>query len=347
MKNRIIETNKNINPYYIISPSYNKKSAGILVLHMLCHHLNLKGFPAYLVNQDNDKYFINPDLVTPILNDDILSSHKKLKRNPICIYHDSTKGNPINSKCVVRYLLNYSGLLGGDTKYDKNDLIFSYAKKIEEDLNKRNISQQNGNILFMPISNPKIFYPPQDSDVKRSGSCFYAHKYKNSHGGKLFDDTNNSVEIKNNTKDAQTKEEIATLLRKSEIFYAYEDTSLINEAILCGCPVVLLKNDFFTDEPLAIKELGLDAIALSNTPSEIARAKKTILTAQKKFFDNIEVFFIQLNDFIIKTQEHSFKKKVYDLQIKLSEHNKTEKQNKFHLGRSIKRVCSKTAELFR
>jgi hypothetical protein len=36
-------------PYYIVSPPYTEKSAGVKVLHMLCHALNVSGQRAYMI----------------------------------------------------------------------------------------------------------------------------------------------------------------------------------------------------------------------------------------------------------------------------------------------------------
>ena len=36
-------------PYFIVSPPYTEKSAGVKVLHMLCHALNVSGRRAYMV----------------------------------------------------------------------------------------------------------------------------------------------------------------------------------------------------------------------------------------------------------------------------------------------------------
>ena len=54
----------------------------------------------------------------------------------------------MNADCVVRYLLNYPGLIGGekDEKYGNCDLIFSYSELIKESLVKF-----ESEIMFMPV----------------------------------------------------------------------------------------------------------------------------------------------------------------------------------------------------
>ncbi|MBU6338591.1 MAG: hypothetical protein KGQ36_01265 [Rickettsiales bacterium] len=302
MINKIIATNNNVNPYYIVSPSYNEKSAGLVVLHRLCHHLNLKGFPAYLIGMgiDNRHHYHNPNLITSFLTDGTAEIHRKHNKTPIVVYPDIIIGNPLNSKCVVRYLLNYPGLLGGDKNFPESDLVFSYTRKIAD---RANASLDD--VLFMPISDSTIFYPPENKNSKRSGSCFYASKYRDSFEGELFDVTNNSIEITCNKEDSQTKQEIAELLRKSEFFYSYEDTSLISEAILCGCPAILIKNKHFKDDPLATYELGRYGMANYDNKEEIERAKDTVEKAQETYFKAVDNFFVQLDKFIDKTQSKS------------------------------------------
>lgn len=325
MQNNIISDQKRSNPYYIMAKQYNGSSAGILVLHLLCHHLNMKGYPAFLATFGEINYKTKPGLVTPILDEAIIDFHHKNNQNPIVIYPDIVKGNPLNANCVVRYLLNYPGLLGGDSEFSKDDVIFTYTKKIAQKM-----GAQDSQILFIPISNTDIFYPPED-DIKRSGSCFYASKYQSFHNGKLFDITKDSVEITRQLPDSQTTEEVAELLRKSEVFYTYEDTSLIAEAILCGCPAVMVKNQFFNADPLASCELGSEGWAADESLENIEYAKKTIPIARQKFIAAVDNFWLQLDSFIQVTQQVSLKSKSNNgLKLILA------KKKRIPIGRTIK-----------
>jgi hypothetical protein len=321
INNTILEQTSN--PYYIVAPSYTKYSAGISVLHLLCHHLNMKGYPSFIINlKVGIEPKTRPGLVTPILDKDTAEFHIQNKKNPIVIYPDVINGNPLNANCIVRYLLNYAGLLGGDSSFEPNDMIFSYTKKIAQDGN-------TDQVLFMPISNTDIFYPLEDQPV-RKGSCFYASKYKNFHKGALFDITKDSIEITRNLSNSQTTQEVADLLRKSEIFYAYEDTSLITEAILCGCPVVLIKNKFFDGETLAKHELGIEGCSKDSDPKNIEYAKQTIGIGQENFIRAVNNFWHQLDNFIKITQENSSNKSENKLLINPL------KRKRIPIGRIIK-----------
>lgn len=285
-----------------MAPGYSSQSAGIKILHLLCHHLNIKGYQAFLVNMIGGggtiEYNVDSSLITPLLTDHISEIHLQKGLKPIVIYPDIVKGNPLQSSCVVRYLLHYPGFFGGQKTFGEEELVFSYAKKIAD-----KISAKKQNILFMPICDDEVFYPPRD-EVVRSGSCFYASKYLAINKGELLEATQNSIEIKRG-QGAQSTQEVADILRRSEYFVSYEDTSLITEAILCECPVVLLKNDFFDGKTLAEFELGLDGYAFSTRKEDIEQARASIAQAKINFYSAVNNFWNQLEIFITETQQHA------------------------------------------
>lgn len=304
MRNNILVKSKS-NPYYIVAPSYSSQSAGIKILHLLCHYLNVKGYSAFLVSVHHcggsRRYAIESNLITPLLTDHIAEIHAKNGLKPIVVYPDVVDGNPLQSSCVVRYLMHYPGFLGGQKTFADDELIFSYTKKIANCVE----SDEAKKVLFVPICDDSIFYPPKP-DSKRSGSCFYAAKYLSFHKGELLDITKNSLEIRRG-KGAQTTAEVADILRKSEYFISYEDTSLITEAILCECPAVLVKNNHFDGRTLAEFELGLDGCAFSDKKEDIEQARKSIPQAKENFYAAVNNFWNQLEVFIDETQKHAQK----------------------------------------
>lgn len=290
-----ILTNHTRNPYYIVAARYVRTSAGIRALHLLCHALNLAGERAYMIiNPFHPRDFsTHPDLLTPHLTPQVLESHYKRGITPITVYPETIGGNPYNSPFVVRYVLNYPGLLGGDKKYDPNEFCITYSKKLEKSINNSRMT------LFIPTSDPGIFN--NDKEEHRKGTCFYAAKYQDYHHGKLLPITNNSIEITRGKPNSQTPQQIADILRKSEVFYCYENSALVIEAILCGCPVVFLPNEFLT-ESLGSEEIGWDGIAWGTNPEEIERAKKTVNKGRERYLYLFEKFSHDLSTFIRLTQ---------------------------------------------
>lgn len=289
-------------PYYIGTLPYTRFSAGVKALHLLCHNLNLRGQSAYLlpingVSASEQETFCEPGFLTPILTARIARYHLEHGHTPITVYPEIVVGNPFGGACVVRYVLNFPGVLGGNKIFDKNELCFGYSKILAETTNNPD------NILFIPTSDTRIFHPAAEQS-ERKGTCFYASKYQKNHCGKLLDITKNSYEITSGFSDSQSPEEIADIFRKSEIFYTYENTALATEATLCGCPAVFIPNEHL-ESIIASEELGSDGIAWGNSDQEITRAKNTVDKAIHNYTKNIFRFYEMLDIFIEKTQQHA------------------------------------------
>ena len=288
-------------PYYIVAHPYSRVSAGIKCLHLLCHNLNLRGYPAYLLplgelSEFSHEEACEPDFLTPILTRRIARRHYETGRTPITVYPEIVSGNPYAAPCVVRYVLNFPGLLGGDKTFSSEELCFGYSKVLAESV------ARPENVLFIPASDTRIFHPG-DTGAPRSGSCYYASKYKREHKGETFDATRDSVEITARMPNSQSPKEIAELFRRSEIFYTYENTALAIEATLCGCPAVFLPNPHL-QSIIASEELGSDGVAWGDSPEEIKRAKDTVGAAIKNFEKAALDFHENLSKFIEKTQAH-------------------------------------------
>lgn len=282
-------------PYYIVAPRYIRTSAGHKVLHLLCHALNRQGERAYLVIYPYSPPMSasSPELLTPLLTKTIIDYDFNSGCTPIVVYPETVSGNPFLAPFVVRYILNFPGLLGGDSVYKDDEFCVTYSEYLEKSVDNARLS------LFLPISDPRIFTPYPS--VRRFGSCFYAGKYRYVHGGELFEVTFNSVEITRDLPDSQTPEQIAELFRRSEVFYTYENTALALEALLCGCPVVFLPNNHL-EFIIGIEEHGWDGIAWGTNEEEILRAKNTVQRARQNYYKIITDFRSQLINFIHETQ---------------------------------------------
>jgi hypothetical protein len=286
------------NPYYIVAPRYVRTSAGIRALHLLCHSLNSIGQTAYLfIHPYSDpESAVLPDLLTPVVTQEIIDHHHAAGLTPIMVYPEVVSGNPFNAPCVVRYVLNFPGLLGGDKEYPASELCFGYSRVLAE------AAKAPDNILFIPVTDTRIFNR-EDEAQERKGTCFSASKYQDVHNGKLFDVTKDSVEITRDKDGSQTPQEIAALFRRSELFYAYENTALATEAVLCGCPAVFLPNPYLT-QVIAIEELGNDGMAWGDAPDEIARARASVGKGAENYMKLYDAYWAQLDRFVELTQAH-------------------------------------------
>jgi len=294
-------------PYIIVAPAYNSASAGIRALHMLCHSLNLIGQRAFIyihpqVIWDDRGQYTCPELCTPLLIPEALAHFEQNGQPPVVIYPETVVGNQLRASVIVRWLLNYPGLLGGDTTYDAGDILYAYSRRLAE-----SVGIGEDRVLFLPTSSPHIFYPPLASAPRR-GSCFYAAKYQSHHRGKLFPITAGSIEITRNLPTSQTKQQIAELFRCSELFYTYEDTALAIEAGLCGCPTVFIPNAYLT-ESLGFDDIGRDGFAWGTSEEEIGRAKASVGQVRYNYEALIGRYWSQLQHFVEHTQAMAENKK--------------------------------------
>ncbi|MCQ4159632.1 hypothetical protein NON00_06805 [Roseomonas sp. GC11] len=283
-------------PYYITAPRYIRTSAGIKALHMLCHALNRAGYEAYMaifpVWLGADR--VSPDLLTPVLTPAIARRHRRAGLAPIVVYPETVGGNPWRARTIVRYVLNFPGLLGGDHSYPPDEMVYGYSAVLAEACN------QPGKVLFVPASDATVF-TPAEQDTPRQGACFYAMKYQVVHQGPLLPETEGAIEITRDRPDSQSPAEIAEILRRSEVFYAYENTALALEAALCLCPTVFLPNPWLT-EVIAVKEMGWDGFAWGTAPEEVARARATVHLARNRYLATYHQFWEQLGVFARETQ---------------------------------------------
>ncbi len=98
-------------PYIVVTPTYCV-SAGVRVMHSLCHELNALGLDArVLLTTDLSRgsgIYLNPALNTPNVNalmGENGPSWAALREEAIVIYADGGQGNPLGDKRAVRYVL--------------------------------------------------------------------------------------------------------------------------------------------------------------------------------------------------------------------------------------------------
>lgn len=226
------------NPYYIYAPDYRQSSAGIRCLHYLCHYLNEIGQEAYITaNKCSDH------LRTPQLDKKIIEKHKNSNRPPIAVYPEIVSGNPLNAPTVARWLLNQPGHLGGEKKFDGNEVIFRFDEWIKTE-------NQPTEILWIPSIDKRIFNNKNNKhDKNRFGICYYANKFLIA-GGKIDQKIiSNGISLCHDTP--RTHEEIAEILRRSTALYCHEHSAIIQESLACGCPVIMVTSDYLHESDWA------------------------------------------------------------------------------------------------
>jgi hypothetical protein len=236
------------------------------------------------------------ELLAPLLTQDLVNYHFEMGRTPIVVYPEVVRGNPLEAKFCVRYLLNFAGSLGGPKQFPTNDYIVCFSQEIQQHY------EFPSRLISIPTSDPNVFNRQGESD-QRDVECYYLHKRLRS-----------GVPLKNPPKEhwvriptgsdpgsPMTKTELANLLRSSKRLYLYEISTLALDAILCGCPVVVFKDDLETDW-VACEQLTTDGIAFSEEPVELKRAEDTVGNALENYLSWFRAIDDQVDSFINETQ---------------------------------------------
>jgi hypothetical protein len=287
-------------PYYIYTPRWIESSAGIKALHYLCHSLNRSGQIAYLVMSEpmfNNLPRVSPNLLTPILTQEIADSHFQAKLTPVVIYSETIPGNPIGASFVVRYLMNYVGALSGPEVFDEHDYLLSFSRMIAEDA-KSKIIVDVDQVLFLPPIDPREF---TSNPNKKDFQIVYAGKYRSFIGSPRKVGSLRSVEIFRDGPRMQNRERVKQLLSDASVVFTFENSSIATEAILSGTPVCFIKTKL-TEKIIAEYELGNFGIALGEDQESIEEARTTIPKAIETYFESIQSFQLQLEKFIDSTQ---------------------------------------------
>lgn len=223
------------NPYYIYAPNYLHSSAGVRSLHYLCHALNELGCEAYVSPATQT----NPSLRTPTLSPETLKNHYLTGKTPIAVQPETVGGNFFSTPHVAHWLLNRPGHLSrGSTYTDK--LAFHFAEWTRP-------PGLATDLLTLPLMDLAVFNNEDNPhDSHRELECYYAHKYL-SFGHEVPQDIRDRA-VSLCQDIPRTPAQLAAILRNAKVLYCYEETALIAEALLCGCPVMLMPSEYLKKE---------------------------------------------------------------------------------------------------
>jgi len=255
--------------YIVYAPSYNANNGGCIFLHQLVHNLNNMGerallwpmqpirmskFKRYLnVKKEPDKSFkLSPDLNTA------LAEKKDLNDNAIVVYPEIVKGNPLNIKNVVRWLLYKPGVLH-PFEFGKDEMFFK-VDELCEDIEITGGAQD----LFLWKVNPCY---KNHKRPNRKGSCYIVRKGKEK---QLVHDLDDSIKI-----DGKSHEEIAEIFNRCEVFYSYDEATMYSQyAAVCGCTSIVIPGMYKSREDwIANHDLAKFGVAYGL--DDIAHAKET------------------------------------------------------------------------
>ena len=210
--------------------NFDFRCGGLVVQYELAKHLNILM---------NDVTIISPtNIQNNIYNNFSLTKTLSDVDTTIVIYGETIKGNPLNAKHIIRWILAPIGicsLIDNYKTWNPNDLVyyFNSEDKFIKEPEKVGKEYKLLNILFI---NPNAINFNLQS---RSGTC---HTFRKSHYHKnlLLIHPKGSFEITR----SHTQKECIKIFNKYRYFISYDPLTFLSViAALCGCVSIVKKVD--------------------------------------------------------------------------------------------------------
>lgn len=279
-------------PYYIYAPDFRDSSAGVACLHYLCHTLNIHGRDAYVMSCNQ----VNPNLKTPRVSQELVDSHRQLGKVPIVIYPEVVSGNPAGADVVVRYLLNFEGALTGRGMEAGSDDLRIYAGPVLV----RDPGERADGFLDVPCINTVLFNA--HGCGTRLGRYLYRHRYPLDQ----VDFSQFPLDVQElSMHEPLPLPRLAQLLRGAEVLYTYEWSMTCVLAILCGCPVLFMREGGIDEAFLDQSYIGSGGFAMFDAPQALEVAQGGLADAMARYARLEHGFWRQLDRFIELTQARS------------------------------------------
>ena len=199
----------------ILIPTYafTRKSAGIYSQHKLCNILRKLGFDAYLVIIQGQE-LVNKEWDTPIW------PGTKVPVFSIGIYSELIHGNPLKTSYCIYWIMG--NFILPPKKLRKECHFFFWNGYETNSLRLNNLDVD----YFMPIGK-----------VKREKYAIYKGKNRDWDIPKMI--SSQSIEIGRFGATAVSRVELRNILQKAKALIIAEDSLIIEEAIIAGCPVIV------------------------------------------------------------------------------------------------------------
>jgi hypothetical protein len=274
-------------PIVIYTYDYSPGVGGIKVMHKLCDMLNANGCESYLMPiVMNDEFLVCSDYNTPIITQEILDNIE----DAIVLYPEGIKGNPLNCKNVVRWILGPPRKEDTVT-YSKSDIIYWYMDYYYEE----EVGQKENTLLITEFHDD-IF---TNANYERQGTCYTIRK------GKVNTVVHPEDSFFVPFNAAGDLIGLANLFNRTEKFYCYDNyTFLYIQAAMCGCISVVIPDGVKTKEEWR-DGWSLHKYGIAYGEDDIPRAIETL----PLLFEEIEKIKLEMNKEVIKFIDHC--KKVF------------------------------------
>jgi hypothetical protein len=269
--------------YVILTSSYVPNSAGIACLYRLCDALNRLGYASYMTGGR----VTASHLAAPLVHLDVAKA--LCARGYTALYPETIRGNPLEASTVVRWVLNRPGWLGGDEVYADSEHVYCYT-----DVYRPYIRNPVQGKLYLPSIDDSVFHCDDADLAKRTLECFYVGKSRWQNG---IVERDRLLEI---TRDFPHKAQLGKLFRAARVLYCFDNSTIMTyEALLCGCPVVIIPDGTQTKADYERSELGLDGIAWGY--DEKQPGPVDVAALRTKYDDIKRQFHVQLLDMVRAT----------------------------------------------
>jgi hypothetical protein len=310
--------------YIIFAPSYLETDGGSIVLHKLCSLLNSLGIDSYLypnfetyeINKINffrtlilltksmilgliRPYKLNKSFNTKIFtnNLDIITKYD------IVIYPETTFGNPLNAKNVIRWLLHKPGFHTNKVYYGKGELLFKYGTGNNTyKYHESKLSEGYLKIIYYPLEYYNRNYLP----TSRKGTAYCLRKGKHK---KIQHDLTDSILIDGKSNSiGKSHKEVSEIFKKVNIFISYDTyTAYSKFAALCGCISIVVPDENITKEEWNSREYDRYGIAYGFSEDELTKAvgtahllKEQILHEEEENIENVKKFIEETEEYFEK-----------------------------------------------
>lgn len=246
----------------IVADSFDDRSGGIVVLHLLCQRLVEAGEKALLWPRDRPRlqFWRNPRRYLGWLRYNMTRRHQLFSTGPfqtslagagdlndaVVVYPEIVADNPLKADKIVRWLLHKPGFHTGIVAYGKDDLLFYYQDAFYDPT----LGDYKDNRLVLTWWNKEY---RQFNHGFRSGSCYLVKKGQ---GRPLAHDLNDSILI-----DTLSHHEKAEVFNRTKYFFTYDPYTLYARyAALCGCiPIIVPQPGMTRDQwvPYEVERYGL------------------------------------------------------------------------------------------
>lgn len=211
--------------FVIWTPAYQSNSAGITVLHRLCERLIHCGYQACVTSPGNPEW--NEPLFDGELQDD-----------DYVVYPEIIRGNPMQAKRVIRYMLWYPWHHFGNDRIPKYELVIPYAKFLLPHTQANTDYPIDENyILELGISDPALFSP--EPSIEKTLTTYWVSKCDPLTVAR-FPMPKEALQINHGIN----RRTYIHLLKQTKTYFTFDMNSSVSiEASLCGADCYLITAD--------------------------------------------------------------------------------------------------------